>query len=289
VPVHATRFLYFTENDLPSLLKPAYNFFGISLAQKVLDAVSHFTDCRESANRLLKKCSTTVFKTDMENVLSGGFDTYLQNRVDYFVQNRDNDGVATIDKEREDLAVVTVSLGGVTDIVRQAMEYVAAMFNEPVTKMWGLSPAGFNTGDADLRNHYDNIASLQGKMFSEPMRRLCELLQMNEWGKIDGSIFFKFAPLSEDDEGLRANTNKVQADTDAVLIGAGVISPDEARQRLIEDEDSGYNSLEPYAEPEPFSENLEPFDESEVQEEQPRNEPKEPDDAKIPGAISRGE
>lgn len=262
-PVHISRLLKFSENELSSLLKPAYNFFGLSLAQKVLDAVSHYTACREAAARLLQKYSLTIFKTNMSDILSGGFDNTLRQRVQYFVQNRDNDGCATIDKETEDIVVMTTSLAGVTDLVRQAMEYVAAMFNEPVTKMWGLSPAGFNTGDNDMRSHYDNIAAQQEKMFGAPMERLCKILQMNEFGEIDDSISFKFAPLSEDDEAAQAANNKVKAETDAILLEAGAIAPEDVRQRLIDDEDSGYNSLEPYTNP-AMEIPLEPFKQEEV-------------------------
>lgn len=249
VPVHESRLLYFSENNLPSLLKPAYNFFGLPLAQKVLDAVSHYTGCREAAGRLLKKYALTVFKTDMSQVLSGGMDDALSRRVQYFVQNRDNDGCATIDKDSEDLVVMTTTLAGVTDLVRQAQEYVAAMFNEPVTKMWGLSPAGFNTGESDLRNHYDNVAGLQQKMFGEPMGRLLKAFQMNLYGEIDDSIFFQFAPLSDEDESLKISNNRAKADTLIGLINADIISPEEGRQRLIDDPESGLGGLEPYTVP----------------------------------------
>ena len=39
-------------------------------------------------------------------------------------------------------------------------------------------------------------------------------------------------------------------------------SPEEARQRLIDDPDSGYNNLEPYESPVPTGDPLEPFDPS---------------------------
>ncbi len=243
IPVHSSRVVYFAENKLTTLLKPAYNFFGLSLAQKVLDAVAHYTDNREAAGRLLQKYALTVLKTNMEEVLSGGFDTELNNRIKYFVQNRSNDGCAAIDKDAEDLVVMTTSLAGVTDMVRQSMEYVAAMFNEPVVKMWGLSPNGFSTGDMELQNHYDNIKAQQEKMFAEQIRRVLKVLQMNKYGEYDDSIIFNFLPLSEQDERAIAETNKMQADTDAVLISSGVISEDEARERLIADENSGYNTL----------------------------------------------
>lgn len=247
VPIHESRLFYISENELPALLKPAYNFFGISLSQQVLDAVAHFTSCRESANRLLEKYALTVFKTDMSQVLSGGFDTELQKRIDYFVQNRSNDGCATIDKEKEDLVVMTTSLSGVTDIVRQAMEYVAAMFNEPVTKMWGLSPAGFNTGDSDLKQHYENIARWQRKMLTKPMKKITDVLQLNAFGRIDPSVKFKWEPLSEEDENLINQNNKLKAERDAMLVDMGVVSPEEVRQAIIDDPQSGYNKLDPYA------------------------------------------
>ena len=243
IPVHSSRLIYFAENKLTSLLKPAYNFFGLPLAQKVIDAVAHYTENREAAGRLLQKYAVTILKTNMEEVLSGGFDQALKNRIQYFVQNRSNDGCAAIDKDMEDLVIQTTSLAGVTDIVRQSMEYVAAMFCEPVTKMWGLSPNGFSSGDVELQNHYDNIKAQQEKMFGEPIRRVIRVLQQNLYGEIDDSIIFNFLPLSEDDERKIAETNKIQADTDAVLITNGVISEEEARERLIADANSGYNTL----------------------------------------------
>ena len=258
IPVHASRLIYFAENDLPTLLKPAYNFFGLSMSQKILDSVVHYTQNRESAGRLLQKYALTVLKTNMEDVLTGGFDQALRNRIKYFVQNRSNDGCAAIDKENEDLVIQTTSLAGVVDIVRQSMEYVAAMCNEPVTKMWGLSPNGFSTGEAELQNHYDNIESLQKEQFGEPMKRVLRVIQQNKYGEIDDSIIFNFVPLSDKNEKEIAETNKIQAETDNVLITAGVVSPEEARKRLIDDGNSGYNSLT--EEPEDMPDPLEPFD-----------------------------
>ncbi len=80
-------------------------------------------------------------------------------------------------------------------------------------------------------------------MFGEPIKRVLQVLQHNKYGEVDKSIVFNFLPLSEDDERSIAETNKVQADTDAVLIANGIISENEARERLIADENSGYNTL----------------------------------------------
>ena len=133
--VHASRFLYFAENKPPTVLLPSYNFFGVPLAQTVLDAVIGFEESSKSAARMLSKYACTVFKTDMNEVLSGGTGSEIQKRIAYFAQNRDYDGIMTIDKESEDIVLAQHALGGVTDIVRQQMEIVAAMFGEPAVKL----------------------------------------------------------------------------------------------------------------------------------------------------------
>lgn len=243
--VDASRFLPpVQENELPTILRPAYNFFGIPLAQIVLDAVAHFTECREAEARLLTKFSLTVFKTNLnEQLFSGGDWSQIDNRVNNFVQYRSNDGVMLIDKESEDIDIKSTSLAGVKDIVSQAMEIVAAYFNEPVTKMWGLTPSGFNTGESDLNNHYDHIASQQEKQLRDQIEYVLKVLQMQEWGEIDNEITFTFNPLSEEKEESMATVNKIKAETQQIYISNGVISPDEGRECLKADPKSGFNNL----------------------------------------------
>lgn len=232
------------ENELPTILRPAYNFFGIPLAQIVLDAVAHFTECREAEARLLTKFSLTVFKTNLnEQIFSGGDWSQIDNRVNNFVQYRSNDGVMLIDKESEDIDIKTTALGGVKDIVSQAMEIVAAYFNEPVTKMWGLTPSGFNTGESDLSNHYDHIASQQEKQLRPAIEYVLKVLQVQEWGEIDHEITFTFNPLSEEKEESIAQVNKIKAETQQIYIANGVISPEEGRECLKADPRSGFNNL----------------------------------------------
>lgn len=250
--VDASRFLPpVQENELPTILRPAYNFFGIPLAQIVLDAVAHFTECREAEARLLTKFSLTVFKTNLnEQLFSGGDWSQIDNRVNNFVQYRSNDGVMLIDKESEDIDIKSMSLAGVKDIVSQAMEIVAAYFNEPVTKMWGLTPSGFNTGESDLNNHYDHIASQQEKQLRDQIEYVLKVLQVQEWGEIDNEITFTFNPLSEEKEESIATVNKIKAETQQIYISNGVISPDEGRECLKADPKSGFNNLNEESVPE---------------------------------------
>ena len=244
--IHASRLIRIVANEVPTLLKPAYNFLGLAQAQILWDYVMHFNECRISAQRLLNKFSLTVMKTDMFNRLLAPEGTAeLDNRVKYFVKNRSNDGVVVIDKEAEDLVKLETPLGGATDIVRQALEILAAMNRTPAVKLLGISPSGFNaTGESDIRNYYDHIASLQNKMLRPAIEQIVRLLQVKLFRSIDHSVTFDFSPLSETDRAATATTQKMLVDMYAVLLDRGVISADEARKVLAEDPDSGFTDLE---------------------------------------------
>ncbi len=213
--VHASRLLYLAADEVSMLLKPTYNFYGIAPAQIATDSVSHFIKDREAVSRLLHKYSLLVFKTDMGSALYNGNPEELYSRVKVLADFRDNDSVIIIDKEDEDIITVTTSMAGITDVVRLSLELMPIMYRQPLTKFLGISPGG-----------------------------------MNATGESDENIDFIFKVQSSNDESKEVNNNKIKADTYVQLVTAGVISPEEARKALAEDEKSGFNSIDIDAVPE---------------------------------------
>ena len=249
--VHASRLLYLAADEVSMLLKPAYNFYGIAPAQITADSVSHFIKDREAVSRLLHKYSLLVFKTDMGSALYNGNPEELYSRVKVLADFRDNDSVIIIDKEDEDIVTVTTSMAGITDVVRLSLELMPIMFRQPLTKFLGISPGGMNaTGESDENNWNEYVLSQCEKQLRKPVKRLLELIQYNLFGEVDENIDFIFKVQSSNDENKEVNNNKIKADTYVQLVTAGVISPEEARKALAEDEKSGFNSIDVDAVPE---------------------------------------
>jgi hypothetical protein len=71
-----------------------------------------------------------------------------------------------------------------------------------------------------------------------------DILQLNEFGEIDEDIIAEFESLEEMTDEQKATIEKTKADTDNILIQAGVISPEEVRGRIAADPRSGYNSID---------------------------------------------
>lgn len=89
------------------------------------------------------------------------------------------------------------------------------------------------------------------KQFRKPLKRLLELIQWDLFSEVDTSIDFIFKIQSSNDESKEIANNKLKADTYVTLTDAGIISPEEARKALAEDEKSGFNSIDVDNVPEP--------------------------------------
>ena len=242
---HRSRFLYFAQNEVPLILKPLYNFFGISLAQQVLEYVQNFTENRRSAQRLLNKFSLTIWRTDMSQFLSGGACNSLTQRVKYFNAQRSNDGTVLLDKETEEMEQINTPLSGVTDIVSMSLDLAPVILGISKDKYFGDLPKGLNaSSEGTNRIYYDKIQSLNEKICYDNVEKVLKILQLNRYGEIDDNISFQFAPLWEMDERERAEINKVKADTAAVYLDRGALSAEEVRGALADNPDSGVSNID---------------------------------------------
>lgn len=251
-PVHASRLIRLVANEVPILLRPSYNFLGIPQAQILWDYVMHFQDCRAAEQRLLQKFSLTVLKTDMEGIIHRGAPrAEFDRRIMLMLQNMSNDGVLAIDRETEDLVKLETPLGGVSDIVRQSLEMLAAINRTPAVKLLGISPSGFNaTGESDIRNYYDHVRSQQEKVLRDGITTILKCIQLHLFGEINRGISFNFKELGSEDRAALGMYQQGKAQTIGAYVDRDIISPEEARKALSTDPDSGFSDIDPEDTPE---------------------------------------
>ncbi len=256
--VHASRIIRICGNEVPVLLKANYNFLGVPQAQVLYDYVIHFQDARVAESRLLDKFSQTVLMTDMQDILTNPNSTKsLDSRLAYMSAYRSNDGILAIDKEMEEYVNINTPLSGVTDIVRQQLEMIVAINRTPAVKLLGISPAGFNTGDADLKNYNDHISTQQEKVFRKGLQKVLDILQIVKLGKLNRSVTFDFVSLNESDDKAAAEAQSIRAQTHATYLENGVLDAMEVRKLLANDPASGFAGIDADAVPEMQNEEAE--------------------------------
>lgn len=242
--VHATRLITLIGREVPDLLKPTYSFGGLSLSQMAKPYVDNWLQTRQSVNDIISAFSVFVLSTNLATSLEGD-GQQLFSRAELFNNLRDNRGLMMIDKESEAFQNVAAPLSGLHELQAQAQEHMASVSHIPTVKLLGIQPAGLNASSEDqMRVFYDYIHAYQEHLFRNPLRTIMGMVMLSLWGETDDSIDFKFKPLFSLDEKGAAEVEKMKAERDQILVDTGILSPEEARQRVANDPGSDYSSID---------------------------------------------
>jgi phage-related protein (TIGR01555 family) len=188
-----------------------------------------------------------ILETDMTSALQGDAKSGqgLLDRAKLFIANRDNQGLAMVNKGDEILTMLNVPLSGLDKLQAQAQEHMAAPAHMPLVKLTGITPAGLNAdSEGEIQVWYDYVRAEQQSFYGPHLNTILQIIQLHLFGKIDDSIGFEFVPLSSPTVKELSEIRKANAETDNTYVSMGAVSPDEVRAKLRTDPESGYDNLE---------------------------------------------
>lgn len=242
--VHASRLLLFVGRPLPNILKPAYNFGGMSMSQLALPYVQNWLSTREHVNRLIENFSITGLKTNMSAALNGDSGDDIISRAELYNAQRDNQGMFVIDFDTEDMFQHNVPLTTLDALQAQAQEHMSSISSIPLIVLFGISPTGLNaSSEGEIRVWYDYIRDYQESLFRENLTKVIEIIQLSKFGQVDREITFDFVSLWEPNAVELEQARKSSAETSQIYFDMGVIGAEEIRSKLSKDPDSDYAGL----------------------------------------------
>lgn len=244
--VHSDRLLTLIMRPVPDMLKPAYNFGGISALQLMKPYVERYQRTADSVSQLVRAFSLTILSTDMSGILSGGEGSAnLWLRAGLFNKGRDNTGLMLLDKEAEEISQINTPLSGLADLLNKAKEDLSGPSHTPLVKLWGVTPSGLNANsDGEIKVYYDWIMAQNEAHIRPIIEKISHVMQLSMFGEIDPAIVWEFNPLEQMNDHEQAQIQETKARASAILVEKGIIAPIEARQVMASDESSPYNTID---------------------------------------------
>jgi len=246
--VHESRFLDIISRPVPDILKPSYNFGGLSLTQLMEDYVDDWRDAKKNVIKILRTLRMRALKTDMDARLQspGEFDK----RIKLFTQYQDNFGVWAIDQE-EDLLHMQTSLSELSNLLSNYQDQMCIPARITNLKLLGNAPAGLNaSGDSELETWHETISGMQERDIRRALENIFKIIQLSEFGEIKKNIFFEFRPLDELSEKEKAEIVDIRITSVTKAADSQLVSSEEARDALKSIEGSGFENLDGDYEPE---------------------------------------
>ena len=234
--VNKERILKIDGTETTNWTKQKLNGWGLSIYEAGFNAIQTSETSTELINNLLYQSNVDYYKIKGLNArLTDGQDALVIKRIEIAQAMKSVLNGVALDAE-DSYENVAKNFAGLNDINMGMLGIVAGAFDIPLTRLLGKSADGMNaTGEGDLSNYYDMVASIQENEIREAYEWVLKFISYDLFGE-DKNLTVSFPPLWQMSEMQRADLNLKNAQTDQINISNGTIEPIDAKRRLAEDE-----------------------------------------------------
>lgn len=243
--IHRSHLVIIKNGEVPDILKPSYLYGGIPVPQKIYERVYAAEITANEAPKLAMSKRLTVLKLDLTKGLANI--TKFLERMNFWTEIRDNQGVKIVGED-EEIEQFDTSLNDLDVVIMTQYQIVCAAGDCPATKILGTTPKGFNaTGEYEESSYHEFLESVQTHDMTPFLDRHHLLLIRSEVAPKFGIGVFNtevnWRPIDSPTAAELADINLAKAQTDVALVQTGGIDGLAVTDRLINDRDSGYQSL----------------------------------------------
>lgn len=180
--------------------------WDLSVLQVALEAIQHADGSIASLSSLVADARLETLKIeDLQNKLAlPEFEDLLVKRMEAARMLKSIYRREAIDAT-ENLETSTYGFSGMGDVIDRFAMVVCGAADIPMTRLYGQSPGGLNsTGEGDLANYYDQIASRQENEIGPSIAGLDEVLLRSKFGEPPEGLRAAWRPLRQMTELQRA-------------------------------------------------------------------------------------
>lgn len=244
VRYHKSHFVILMGDEVADYLKPTYRYGGVPLTQKVYERVYASERTANEAPQLVMTKRLNVRKVNIEKAQANK--AKLEKNLRLANEMRDNYGTQVIDTT-EEISQLETALADLDNVIMTQYQLVCSEFGIPATKLLGVSPKGFSSGEGESDNYIEDVEELQGNDMTDIANahhiRLVAS-ELKEKFKVDSlEIDLDWRPIKVISE-LDKSTIRVNNTTaDKNLYDIGAIDSLDPRERIIKDKNSGYTGI----------------------------------------------
>ena len=208
------------------------NGWGDSVLERAYDPLRHWSSAMKNTGTIIQDFSQGVYKINgLSELLAGGKEGLVRKRFQVMDQIRSVVNAILADADGEDFERKTTNVSGLPDLIDRAGHWLSAVSGMPLTKLFGISPGGFGTGESEGENWDDKVKAWQEKKLRPLLEYVYELLfQTPEFAGVPDGWAIEFAPLQLESPEKESARKKVNAETDALYISTGVLTSKEVAE-----------------------------------------------------------
>lgn len=230
--LHSSRAIRFIGAKLPNEALISNHLWGDSVLSALQTPIARYNSAMQSTDELLKRCYLRFL--GLQNFWQGMEDDAsadnMANAVSLINEVQNISGL-TIADSGDTFSTQQYSFGGIKDILMSMSQDNAGAAGVPLVRLFGMSPSGFSTGDADLRSYYDNIKRAQEAKLRDPIQRIARLFLENEGAEVT-DVDFEFLSVQQPTEVEKQQATQAAVASIMQVYEGGLITADKALEEI---------------------------------------------------------
>lgn len=152
--IHKSRVLKMKGLEAPSFIRPRLRGWGVSVVEILVRSINQYLKATECGFEVLDEFKLDIFKIKnlANTLLSPNGTEMIQKRVALANQQKNFQNALTMDSE-DDYLQKQLSFAGLSEAMTGFRMQIASDMRMPLTKIFGISSAGFNSGEDDIENY----------------------------------------------------------------------------------------------------------------------------------------
>lgn len=230
--VHESRTIFWDGIDVPDFVRQNNEGWGDSVYQYGEKCLADLGVSFAGVARIIDEFVIgTLQIKNLRDLIAGGREKYVRDRIRLIDASKSMIRSVLVGED-EGYTRESTTVSGLDNILDRIMTMVSTVFGIPTVLLYGEQSKGLGSEAAgSIRLYYDGIAADQKTEFQPNLEKLIRLIMLQKEGPFRGSELpdwsIEFTPLWQPTEKERAETKKVQAETDQIYYNMGALEPEE--------------------------------------------------------------
>ena len=196
IQLHKSRVIIMRGLTAPSFVRPRLRGWGFSVVEALVRSINQYLKATDLGFEVLDEFKVDVFKIkNLTNTLmtDEGMNQ-VRKRIQMANWQKNYQHALVMDSE-DDFDHKQLSWSGLAEAMAGIRMQVAADMRMPLTKLFGVSSAGFNSGEDDIEVYNSMVESSVRNKCKYELLRLVELKCQKLFGFVPDDISIAFKPL----------------------------------------------------------------------------------------------
>lgn len=194
--LHKSRVMRMKGLSAPSFIRPRLRGWGFSVVEHLVRSLNQYLKANDLSFEVLDEFKLDVFKIKnlTDTLMSPDGDAQVAKRVRLANWQKNYQNALIMDTE-DDYDHKQLSFSGLADVMKEIRMQIASDMRMPLTKVFGISAAGFNSGEDDIEVYNAMVESQVRNKSKYDILRVIEIKCQKLFGFIPDDLSIKFKPL----------------------------------------------------------------------------------------------